>query len=702
MSDTQNESVFRDITSEELTDRYDVRKLFAGLQRHLPLILISAVLGTALGAYLSYYLQHTYKAEAIVMFQEDRTPVQARETALTRFNLATAVDMIKVPNNLQAVKSILGLDMSIKEIDGMIDVPPPKSESNLIYVVARGNNPNLVLDLANTLAKAAVKNSQDYNQHQLQLALDNYKAELENMRRKLASQSQEIEEFKRTHQYFEMTAEYAGLLNQLKEARSSLQLATLKYNSLLIEYENLKRENESLPDRIPISSESGGTVVDQRLSSLQAALAEARAKYAPDNPKVKILENQIRDMLGQTQSTTSEQSPVDQLLTPNVIKEKIAVELMRMQGRVRAAEKIKQDLEGTVSALDKQLNDLPSKQMTIQKLLTAKQITEEQVRLLNASVENTQLMINLPKGTIEMFQEADKAKPLREGLFVNLLPLIMLVLGTIGGVLAALFREMQDDHIWTAKQVSLAYTVPCLMTVPKLNLQSKEGAVGASLFYIRILAERLEKASKKNTGIAPRYSVSITSSIDEEGKSWISYYLAKYYANQGKRVIYLQLDPENTDAHENLGSAKSIVAYLSGKATIQEIIRPGKPDIIQLKHHEPMMKELVKSPLMTDLWNKLKTDYDVIVIDSPSIIHHHYATNLAALADMTVLVIDSPKVTKNLVDESLEELSRVGDRPFGIILNEVPECFLVDERTRLEHSKHHDSFLSRWFGWKDS
>lgn len=700
MSDTQPDNIFRDTASEEITDRYDVHKLFCGLQRHIPLIILSAIVGTALGTYLSYYLTHTYKAEAIVMYQEDRAPVQARETALTRFNLATAVDMIKVPNNLQAVKSILGLDMTIKDIDNMVDVPAPKSESNLIYIVARGGNPNLVLDLANTLAKASVKNSQDYNQHQLQLALDNYKAELENMRRKLASQSQEIEDFKRTHQYFEMTAEYAGLLNQLKEARASLQLATLKYNSLLIEYENLKRENESLPDRIPISSESGGSVVDQRLSTLQAALAEARAKYAPDNPKVKILENQIRDMLGQGYST--EQSSSDQLLTPNIIKEKITVELMRMQGRVRAAEKIKEDLEQTVATLDKQLNDLPSKQMMISKLLTSKLITEEQVKLLNSAVENTQLMINLPKGTIEMFQEADKAKPLREGLLVNLLPLIMLILGTIGGVLAALFREMQDNHIWTAKQVSLAYTIPCLMTVPELNLESKEGAVGASLFYIRTLAERLENASKKIGVTYPKYSVAVTSSIDEEGKGWISYYLAKYYANQGKKAIYLQLDPENSDIHDANGSAKSIVAYLNGKASIQEIIRSGKPDIIQLKHHEPMMKELVKSNLMTELWNKLKADYDVIVIDSPSIIHHQYATNLAALADMTVLVIDSPKVTKNLVDESLVELSRAGDRPFGIVLNEVPDCFLFDERTKLEHQKHRDSLLSRWFGWKDA
>jgi len=696
MSDTHPNSVFRETTSDELTDRYDIRKLFCGLQRHIPLILSCALLGAGLGAYLTYYLKHTYKAEAIVMYQEDRAPVQARETALTRFNLATAVDMIKVTTNLQAVKSILGLDMSVKDIDGMIDIPPPKSESNLIYIVVRGTNPHLVLDIANTLAKASVKNSQDYNQRQLQLALDNYKAELENMRRKLTAQSQDVEEFKKTHQYFEMTAEYTGLLNQLKEARASLQLATLKYNSLLIEYENLKRENAALPDRIPMNSETGGTVVDQRLSTLQAALAEARAKYAPENPKVKILENQIRDMLGQSRST--DESPIDQLLTPNMVKEKIVVELMRMQGRVRAAEKIKQDLAETASNLDKQVNDLPSKQMMISKLLTSKQITEEQVKILNSAVENTQLMINLPKGTIEMFQVADKAKPLREGLFVNLLPLIMLFFGTIGGILISLFREMHDNHIWTAKQVSLAYTVPCLLTIPKLNLASDD-AINNSLFYIRILAERLEKAKKNDRG-APKFSVSITSSIEGEGKGWISYYLAKYYSNQGMRTVYLQLDPENA-AMRDAGSAKSIVAFLNGKAAIPEIIRAGKPDIIQLHYHEPMMKELIKSSQMTELWNKLKDDYEIIIIDSPSIIHHHYATNLAALADMTVLVIDSPKVTKNLVDESLEELSRAGDRPFGIILNEVPEGFLVDERTKLEHSKHRDSLLTKWFGWKN-
>lgn len=697
MSDTHPDSVFREITSDELTDRYDIRKLFYGLQRHIPLILTCAVLGACFGTYVSHYLKSTYKAEAIVMYQEDRAPVQSRETALTRFNLATAVDMIKVPSNLQAVKSILGLDMSVKEIEGMVDIPPPKSESNLIYIVVRGTNPHLVLDIANTLAKASVKNSQDYNQHQLQLALDNYKAELENMRRKLAAQSQDVEEFKKTHQYFEMTAEYSGLLNQLKEARASLQLATLKYNSLLIEYENLKREHAALPERIPMNSETGGTVVDQRLSTLQAALAEARAKYAPENPKVKILENQIRDMLGQSKSTDESPSS-DQLLTPNVVKEKIGVELMRMQGRVRAAEKIKKDLEETVDSLDKQVNDLPSKQMMISRLLTTKQITEEQVKLLNAAVENTQLMINLPKGTIELFQEADKAKPLREGLMVKLLPLAMLAFGTIAGILISLFREMHDTHIWTAKQVSLAYTVPCLLTIPKIKFDSSDEGFKNSLFYTRILAQRLENG-RRHEGRALRFSVCITSSIEGEGKGLISYNLAKYYAHQGIRTIYLQLDPESAIVHE-AGSAKSIVAYFNGKATIPEIIRANTPDIIQLHYHEPMMKELIKSSLMTELWNNLKDNYEIIIIDSPSIIHHHYATDLASLVDMTVLVIDSPKVTKNLVDESLEELSRAGRRPFGVILNEVPDFFLVDERTKIEHSKHQESFLSKWFNTK--
>lgn len=684
--------IFREADSEDFSERYDIRKLFAGIRRHIPTLVICSLLGGLLGAYVSHYIKHTFKAESIVIYHEDKTQPsnQSKDLDLTRFNLATAMDIIKIPANLQAVKSILGLDIEVQQLDGMIDIPFPRSDSNLIHIVVKAKNPHLAIDIANTLARAAVKNSQNYNQMQLQTALDNYKSELENTRRKLASQNQDIEEFKRNHQYFEMDAEYIGLLTQLREARANLQSATLKYNSLLIEYENLKRENEALPDRVPMNAESGGTIVDQRLSSLQSALAEARAKYAPDNPKVKALESQLAAMLGQ-QKDGSEESA---LLTPNVVKERIGIELMRMQGKVRAAEKIKQELEQNVSSFDKEVSDLPSQQMQMSKLLTARKISEDQLRSLNAAAENTQLLLNIPRGTIELFQDAEKARPLREGLLWDLLPFIMLGMGLLGGVIISLLLEMNDPHLYTKRQIELAYTIPPLMEVPRISLHS-DHAEKDSLFYIRTLAERLEKGYSNENDAC---SICITSSQDGEGKSWIAYYLARYYANHGKKTILLILDPVPNHALPlNAIPSKSIDLYLHGKGTINDVIKEGQPSVIQLKTFEPKMKELIKSSLMKGLWDRLKADYEMIVVDSPSIIEHHYAANLSSLTDLTVFIINSPETKKDIVDESLTELIKVGEKPFGIVLNNVPEQFIRDKRTLMQHKRKKASFFTRWF-----
>lgn len=500
-------SPFRKKVNSSFFEQYDKNKLFLGLKNHLASLFILMFLGFILGALGTYHYLSNYKAETILFFQDDSPKTISDNYIFTHVTLSTLLDTIKLPSNLQEVRSILGLDLDIKTLGKMIEVPKPKSNSNLLRIIAKGDNRHLAIDIANTLAKVVVKNSQNFHQKQLQASLDNFELQLD-------------------------------------------------------------------------------------------------------------------------------------------------------------------------SVLQKQLQS--------NKIINTKQLSE--VKFLTEAIESTQFLINFPKSSLGFFQMAEKATVLKDSFYVKLLPLFGLLFGLVLGVVWGLYQEVRDDRLCTAKQVELNYTIPCLQVIPEIPFLNKRNGEEKTLFYIRNLAESIEILSKGiNLPNRKGLLVTLTSSIANEGKSLLAYYLARYYQTLGKKAAFLEFDhKKNPFAEEPSAFFPKIETYLRNKASLEDIIIYGKPDMASIGSLESGMKELIKSSNMENLIAKLKNSYDIVIIDAPGIIEESYGINLAAYSHLTLFVVGSSIVTKNLIDESLLALSNYGVLPAGIILNKVPSVFLFDERAKLE------------------
>jgi len=691
--------IFKTVEPEYFFEKYDTKKLAAGIKRHIRFVLFSAFAFGLMAASFTYRSLTNYKAEAVLIFQKEGSRTIGDDGfTLTSISLPTALDIIRLPAHYQAVKSILGLELSPAALQGMTDVPTPRNDSNLIRIVASADNPNLAIDIANTLARLAAKSSQEFTQKQLLQGLDSYTSQLEEAQQRLSFENQQIENFKKANRYFEMDATYSGLLDEVSLARSKLEDASLDYNSLLVEYENLRRQAAGLPEQIAISIESKGSPMQTRILSLQAALAEARSKYADTNPKVKKLEDELQMLLGQGIKGG------EKLYERNTLKDSLQVELMRMQGQVRAAQKKKQDIANRVRLLENQLETVPEEQMTLARLLQQKDITESRIKNLNAAIEQTKMMINVPKGSLELYQMADQAKPLRESTTIKILPLIGLIFGFGLGVVSAVGFEMRDPRICTAKQVDIHYTLPALTQIPFIDQLTAENERDELLFYVRDLTEHLglvtpdfrpELPSQKEAAV-----LTLLSSIDGEGKSTFARQLADYYARFNKKVMLLKFDyRKQNDKDEFPKGFIPLENFLKGEGKEAKTIIKGAYDSMQVQEFEPMMKELIKGEVMRTLWNKLKKNYDVILIDPPGILEDDYAINLASLADCCLFLVNAGLIPKKLIDQSLELLGEFGVVPYGIILNKIPHLYIYDERVRLEMWRTKSGFEKLLF-WK--
>ena len=270
---------------------------FFMLWRHIFVIISASLLGLGLGSVAAWYSLNHYQAEAILLFQDDLPKTLPGGLALNNLSASTALDLITLPGNLQTVQSLLGLDFSVKDLEKMVKVPQPRNHSHLIHIICRSDQPNLSIEIANALAKTAVKTSREMQKRQLENVLHTFAGQHLEANLQLAGELSEIETFKKRHRNFEMAEDFASLNGQIAEARSKMQSNAMQANSLAIEYQNLKREVEQMPLEIEVASPPAKDPWQAQIMALQTSLADAKARYTLENPKVKILQNQLDDVL---------------------------------------------------------------------------------------------------------------------------------------------------------------------------------------------------------------------------------------------------------------------------------------------------------------------------------------------------------------------------------------------------------------------
>ena len=85
----------------------------------------------------------------------------------------------------------------------------------------------------------------------------------------------------------------------------------------------------------------------------------------------------------------------------------------------------------------------------------------------------------------------------------------------------------------------------------------------------------------------------------------------------------------------------------------------------------PNPAELISSERMKELLVMLSERYDHILIDSPPLINVTDPVILSTMVDGVILVVQGGKSTRDVVRRTRQELSAVGAKIFGVVLNNV-------------------------------
>jgi capsular exopolysaccharide synthesis family protein len=170
--------------------------------------------------------------------------------------------------------------------------------------------------------------------------------------------------------------------------------------------------------------------------------------------------------------------------------------------------------------------------------------------------------------------------------------------------------------------------------------------------------------------------VLITSSMMGEGKSFISINLAISFALNNKKTILVNFDLRKPKVQDYLeiDNERGLSLYLSGNAGLSEIITKtayNNFDIIMAGAIPPNPMELIAGPRTKVLIDKLKEDYDFIILDSPPISMVADSMLLVNEVDTILYVARQGYTLKHVFIQQMQNLFKRGIKNVNIILNDV-------------------------------
>lgn len=171
--------------------------------------------------------------------------------------------------------------------------------------------------------------------------------------------------------------------------------------------------------------------------------------------------------------------------------------------------------------------------------------------------------------------------------------------------------------------------------------------------------------------------IMVTSCLQSDGKTTVSFEIARSFAEDGRRVLLLDTDLRKSVMSNRLLGEKCIRGtseILSGNAEFEScVIQTQFPDldILFAGTVPPNPTELLGSESFVELISKVKDIYDMVIVDTPPLGAVIDAAVVAKACDGSILVVSANSISRHFAVNVLEQLKKSGCPVLGSVLNRV-------------------------------
>jgi capsular exopolysaccharide synthesis family protein len=405
------------------------------------------------------------------------------------------------------------------------------------------------------------------------------------------------------------------------------------------------------------------------LMELKTELESAQLQCSDDHPTVKALKSKIADLEKQLAEQLDNHS-------------KAYLEVLNIE--YQTAKKRQEELAASYEREQQAAQSLNVKatEYTIleSKLEQSKrfcEILDERIKELNVSEDAGALNISI----LEAARPAEIATSPQKARIAA----TSLILGILFGIGFAAGRERMDWRIRGTEEISAILAVPVLGVVPSMNGKWKRGdfAHGRKV-QLEPKSSAAEAYRTIRTAIffgAPKdeaRTILVTSPLPDDGKTTMVSNLAIAIAQAGQKTLVIDADFRKPMQHKIFGfdndGEKGLSNILCGQVSTDEAVKSCETEGLYLLtsgSEVPNPSELLNSETFLKLLEELKGRFERIIIDSPPITPVADGQILAAICDVTILVLRAEKSTRKACQQARDALASVGAHVLGAVVNDV-------------------------------
>ena len=520
-----------------------------------------------------------------------------------------------------------------------------------LYVTGNNNSKNLVF--LNKLAEVFIRNNLERKNQIATNTIQFIEEQLIIISDSLLEKGSELSRFRTEHQIQSVSAQagiYFTRLENLAESTTEMML-TQKYYDYLIEY---------------FSSDSvfDGTI--------------APAVYQVDNSSVFQQINYLMELNMERQTIAGSVS--QNISNPYLVELNDKLEVARLtlleainNQKVlidRELQRIEEERISTNTALyqfpekERQLFGIERQFDLNNEVYTflLRKRSEAQIQKASNTPDHSILETARPAGQVSPTVASDRQRAVLAGL---VLPLLFL-----------LIKQVVNNKLSGSDDVERITKLPILGHIIHNN---KEGSNVVELHPRSVITEAFRRIRTRldyMNGDKESPVIAISSSMPGEGKTFCALNLASVFAISGRKTLLVGFDMRKPGLNKvlNMDNQLGLSNYLIGKAELKDIIMPnGVENLFVLPSGAipPNPSELIGSTRAEKLFEELRSNFDIILLDTPpmGVVADGYL--LARFADSLIFLTRQDFTIRNVFAHTIKQMQDEGITNVGILINDV-------------------------------
>ncbi|MGB3478224.1 MAG: polysaccharide biosynthesis tyrosine autokinase [bacterium] len=582
---------------------------------------------------------------------------------------------------------VKGYDKRAEELQNTTSAGQIKN-TYLVLLKTKSCSPELAADIANTLAYEYI----NYSLATIREVAKSSKEFIETQIQAFGGELNKAEE--KLRQYKEKTGIFL-LDESAKEIISSLAQFEVEREKAVVELHEVESAIASLEDELAKDEATYGVykmmasyptiakspiiiALRERLKSLE----EKRQKLLQDSEKIQGL-SEVESNIEKAEEELKQVTKKIVLAGPSIqdpIFRSIISQIINRETQAMALHSRMGALNNIISRHNWRLKQLPVAEVNLAQLERQKMANEEIYTMLLGKLEESKIAEAMQISEARIIDIATVPdRPLKPKPKQN--TILGFLLGLLIGVGGAFLLEYMDTSIKSSKEIEELTDLTVLAAIPLVKdkdrpqLPTIEEPHSQITEAYRILRTNIAFAATAK----PMKSLLITSTLPQEGKTTTCLNLGITMAQQGHKTVLLDCDFRRPMLH------RYFAKFVKNK-------RHGLSDVLveKLKLKDAIVKsttenlhfitsgtipsnpaELLGSPKMGDVVEKLKEEFEFIIIDAPPALGVADARVLGRICDGIIVVVMARKTHRDAVLEVKEELKRSGGNIVGFVLNGV-------------------------------